>query len=528
MGYLPRFKLFINNVVVMSASIFVLFFILLVLIYLFYSSSVRELGQDLYNGEIESHKMYLNSQLMEIARSRTRLTSKIIDTEDVFEQDEIAIQLDVLASRFSTLRSELIKLPMSSVEEKIILEELPKIVSVILPNQRSAVELAMQDDLESKKKSNQILYDVVLPGQQLLIEKFLKLIELEQSNISRFAHLSRIKKQQINSRIELLVLVLLTLVVLISIIVIRRIWKIQNELFTYQNDLESTVEKRTSQLVEVNHKLEASIDNMKVAQDKLIESEKMSAVSSLMAGVAYEVHNPIMNSLSSNSDFIEHLGDIIERFDNNQLSHSEIQSYFSMAKQSSRDIDKNLRNAENLISSFKQLSVDHNIDHSREFELCNYINEIVISVLPQFTKTPHSIELECDKLVTVHSDPGVISQIILNLVMNSLQHGFDDEFMENNDEKLSGKVIITVTKTRQGGRIVFSDNGKGIDMQHLGKVFEPFYTTRRLEGSTGLGMYITYNLVTQKLFGKIHCESEQGKGTKFIIDIPFKHDNTKS
>lgn len=223
-------------------------FVLLVLFLSFnYGYYLNQLDTVISENEVESRKMRLNSELMELARSRTRLTSQIIDTEDPFDQDELNQQLDIYASRFALLRTRLLEIELNA-EEKAILDKQPKIVAVILPAQRQAVELAMSDNKENIKKAQELLYDIVIPGQGEMVDSFAKLIELEQVRISELSESSHKSLHVMKQRSYLIIGGILTAIILLSIIVVFRVHKIQADLLNSHKNLEKIVNKRTGEL----------------------------------------------------------------------------------------------------------------------------------------------------------------------------------------------------------------------------------------------------------------------------------------
>ena len=115
--------------------------------------------------------------------------------------------------------------------------------------------------------------------------------------------------------------------------------------------------------------------------------------------------------------------------------------------------------------------------------------------------------------MAVDTYPGALGQVLTNLLTNAVTHAYG--------EGDAGRLSIRVSEPRQDTvRIVFADDGKGIPPQNISKVFDPFFTTGRSSGSTGLGLHIVYNLVTSRLQGHINLYSKVGRGTRFTIDIP--------
>jgi signal transduction histidine kinase len=169
----------------------------------------------------------------------------------------------------------------------------------------------------------------------------------------------------------------------------------------------------------------------------------------------------------------------------------------------------NLERAADLIQSFKQVAVDQSSESQRCFNLKEYLEEIMLSLAATLKKTKHTIKITGDEKLILDSYPGALSQIVTNLVMNSLIHAYDEEDSGqiSLDFKLEGEQVI----------LQYSDDGRGINPENISKIFDPFFTTNRSQGSTGLGLHIVYNLVTQKLNGTIQCESIVGVGSQFII-----------
>ncbi|MDX8400344.1 MAG: HAMP domain-containing sensor histidine kinase, partial [Gallionellaceae bacterium] len=131
---------------------------------------------------------------------------------------------------------------------------------------------------------------------------------------------------------------------------------------------------------------------------------------------------------------------------------------------------------------------------------------------PRLKKGHVEVSVDCPKDLAVDGLPGALSQVLSNLIMNSLIHAFGVDQL--------GHINITVRTENNWLELSYSDDGKGIPPELHGKVFEPFFTTLRSEGGSGLGMHIVYNLVTQSLKGSITMQSELGQGTVFILRFP--------
>jgi signal transduction histidine kinase len=290
----------------------------------------------------------------------------------------------------------------------------------------------------------------------------------------------------------------------------------------YKEGLEILVEKRTSELFNLNRdlerrvaertaELETSIKVIKEAQAKLVQSEKMAALGGLVAGVAHEINTPVGVGITAASHMETATKEFEVLFEKEQMKRSDLRNFLSTTKEASRILLTNLTRAAQLIQGFKQVSVDQNTGGKRAFDFKEYIDKILMSLHPKIKLTNLEILVNCPDELIVETYPGALSQILTNLIMNSLTHAYDED-----DE---GKITIYVQKKGNYLEVRYSDDGKGIEEENITHVFEPFFTTKRASGGTGLGMNIVYNLVTQKLNGQISCSSKLGKGTTFLFTI---------
>ena len=300
--------------------------------------------------------------------------------------------------------------------------------------------------------------------------------------------------------------------------------RLQKENEMYQLHLEDEVLARTQELRDLNDSLEnkvkartselqESLDRLRQTQDQLVESEKMAALGGLVAGVAHEINTPVGIGVTAAS----HLEDKTKKFaaiyESGKLSRSDFENYIKVAIETSKMILSNMNRAASLIQSFKQVAVDQSSEEIREFKVKEYVNEILTSLTPKLKKTQHKLIVDCADNIVMNSFPGAMSQIMTNLLINSLKHGFDGI-----DE---GVINITITKENDNLLLVYKDSGVGISEEHLKKIFDPFFTTKRGQGGSGLGMHIVYNLVTQTLGGKIQCTSKIGEGATFKLEMPL-------
>ncbi len=263
--------------------------------------------------------------------------------------------------------------------------------------------------------------------------------------------------------------------------------------------------------------LEIALESLKQTQNQLIQTEKMAALGGIVAGVAHEINTPVGVSVTAASYLDEKNNEILELFETGKLKKADLEKHINTTMETIKILMINLERASNLIGSFKQIAVDQSVDEKRVFVLKDYINEVLLSLNPKVKKTKHKIIVDCEDDIEIYASPGGLSQIIANLVVNSLVHAFDDSF--------EGIIKIKVKCENSEIIIEYSDNGKGISENDIKKIYEPFFTTKRGSGGTGLGLNIVYNIVSKEYNGKIKCNSIPGNGTIFTIRIPEEEVN---
>jgi signal transduction histidine kinase len=295
-----------------------------------------------------------------------------------------------------------------------------------------------------------------------------------------------------------------------------RTWRLRKE----KDELEKLVKERTNQIQEANEELlqqkeeiQTTLDHLRQTQEQLIESEKMAALGGLVAGVAHEINTPVGITVTAASGLMEETDKMANLYKENKISRAEFKDYLNISNQSLKLILSNMERTATMIQSFKQVSVDQSTENKRTFNLKSYTEDVIRSLYPKLKKKKVYINVNIDKELEIDSYPGAYSQIITNLVLNSITHGFDD--------KHEGKIELKAISKNGELVIEYRDNGKGISKENQKRIYNPFFTTNKKIG-TGLGMHIVYNLVTQKLKGNIECNSKPGEGVLFKMQIPLK------
>lgn len=258
---------------------------------------------------------------------------------------------------------------------------------------------------------------------------------------------------------------------------------------------------------------EAEIRRMnKELEQKLILAEKMVALGRLVAETTHEINTPVSIGITAVSSLIEKTEHIQCLYADGKITRSELERYLETGKEAAQIVLSNLKRTAELIRSFKIVAVDQCSEQQRRFNVKEYLNEILLSLRPKLKKTRHRVTVNCPENLELYSDPGALSQILGNLMINSLLHGFEG--------KDNGEIVIEVREEENHVVLIYRDNGKGIETEILPKIFDPFFTTKREDGGSGLGLNIVYRLVTERLHGQIDCDSRSGDGTTFTLSFP--------
>lgn len=285
---------------------------------------------------------------------------------------------------------------------------------------------------------------------------------------------------------------------------------LNDELTEHKNNLEQIIFERTKEVKE-------SYEKLKEAETNLIESQKLAALGSLVSGITHEINTPIGISLTAASHLIEETQRAIAKNKDGTICQTAFSDFTEEATEISDIIVSNITRASELIKSFKGVAVDQTSEKQRSFEIKSYVDDILLSLRPQLKKTSHVINIHCPTTFSANTIPGALSQILTNLIVNSIVHGF-----ENIEQ---GIIDITIHNKNENIEIIYQDNGVGISAEHREKVFEPFFTTKHGKGGSGLGMHIVHELVTKTLQGSIRSSGTLEEGVQFILIFPreLKH-----
>jgi signal transduction histidine kinase len=270
--------------------------------------------------------------------------------------------------------------------------------------------------------------------------------------------------------------------------------------------------KTRDRLEEQNAALNTALTALQQAQSELVRQEKLASLGRLVAGVAHEINTPLGICVTATSHMVQELKLTREELAAGEMTEDTLKSFLDIVDQSLRIMTTNTQRAATLVRSFKQVAVDQSSDDIRSFDLGAYLAEVLLSLQPKLKGRPIKVDVDCPPGLLLESFPGAVSQIVTNMVMNSLVHGFEDA--------QPGRIAIRAAC--DDGMVVldYSDDGAGMDADTLGKLFDPFFTTRRGSGGSGLGAHILYNLVTGALGGTVKVVSAPGEGLRYSLRFP--------
>lgn len=292
--------------------------------------------------------------------------------------------------------------------------------------------------------------------------------------------------------------------------------EMKESLIDHSYNLELLVNRRTDSLNAANTELKLTVAKLEEVRGELVHSEKMALLGRLVAGFAHEINTPIGVALGSISEFPTTVRELTKLLQEDEVDGNALDHHLEHLAQASELALRNLRRGIEIISSFKRTTVDQSSDNNRIFNVKETIDDVVTSIHNMFKNTQIEIVNQCTNNLNIYSKPGPFCQMLTNLLMNSIKHGFKDG-------TIPGQIIMMAnldSDTRMFN-FKYQDTGKGMTTAIMNNMYEPFFTTERDFGGSGLGMYICYNIVHTHLSGTIECKSFPGKGVVFDIDYPI-------
>ncbi len=260
---------------------------------------------------------------------------------------------------------------------------------------------------------------------------------------------------------------------------------------------------------------------LEATRGELVQSEKMASLGRMVAGFAHEINTPVGVAVGAVSQHEETLLRIEKLLTEEEVSEDALRAEIESLRQGGALALANLRRTATLVQSFKRTSIDQTSEQARPFVMKELITDVLYVLQGNLKRLPIAVGVECPQALKIHGVPGELEQLLTNLIMNAVQHAFDGG-------QRAGSIRIGAQREGAMLHLSFADDGAGMSAEQLLRIFEPFYTTRRSKGGSGLGLYICYNLVTVKLGGTIQCFSSPGAGCRFEIQFPAQFSDSQS
>lgn len=286
------------------------------------------------------------------------------------------------------------------------------------------------------------------------------------------------------------------------------------------NGMAASLVGARSELESRAERLESSLQTLQDAQERLVNQQKMAALGNLVAGVAHEVNTPLGVAITATSFLDDSLHSLDQLIDAPDLSRSEMRDILSDGLEASGLLNANLARAAELIRSFKQVAVDRSHLETRQLMLDQWLESVVKSLTPLLRKHAASITVDAPENVELHLSAGKLEQVLTNLCVNSMLHGYPP-MVERLGEDSPAGITINASIGQDCLTMKIADEGAGMSQEVVDRVFDPFFTTARGSGGTGLGMHIVHQVVTAVFDGTVDLETELGQGTSWQLRLPL-------
>ncbi len=288
--------------------------------------------------------------------------------------------------------------------------------------------------------------------------------------------------------------------------------RVDAEIRDLNSNLERLVDERTAALANTNRELAQTVQTLTDTRNDLVEAEKLAALGALVAGIAHELNTPIGNCVLVASRLGQETAELKTEVEGGKLRKTTLHEHLETLSSAMLILQRNLDKAAQLIASFKRAAVDRTSDIRRGFRLEETLNDAVVMLQPSLKRSHCSVDADIADDIPMDSYPGSINQAITALLENAMIHGYGER---------GGRITLHARRDGDKTMVIVSDEGDGIPPENLGRVFEPFFTTRFGKGGSGLGLHIVYNIVTKILGGKIRVDSVPGQGTTFTLTLPL-------
>lgn len=425
------------------------------------------------------------SQISDSAQRLTQLNNDLITRNKSLKEQEFKfnkLKVDVGAQRVALIDKEY---ELVSKEKALssILEELSQ-AEARLELQKQAV---IDKEIKNKEMAKSIVdNEIILIQQQIKVDEQLSKLDIKEEELSD--RNETISEQKTYILVTSVLIIIATIFSILLVILFKK-----NKITTF--------------------KLGNTLSNLKDTQEQLIQSEKMASLGTLTAGIAHEINTPLGIAVTSTSMAADRTEQIKEKFIDGTLTKTVMEKYLDDIEKSSILNTKALERVIVLLTNFKQVAADQVVGDPRELNLVDYVEDVMGTLFAELKRHRVTYVYKGVEKVTITTIPGAIAQVLTNFVTNSIRHGFDGCD--------SGNITIEIEKSNDNGvTLIYRDDGVGMDKEVLRNIYEPFFTTKRNKGGTGLGMNIVYNIVNKNLAGEINIDSTEGHGMSIILRLP--------
>lgn len=290
---------------------------------------------------------------------------------------------------------------------------------------------------------------------------------------------------------------------------------VEQRLREMNDALEQRVAARTAELEARNRELIAAVSSLTEARQQVAQAEKLASLGRLVATFAHDIGNPIGNVATLVSMLAEKQRSLSLSVSAGSLKRSDLEAFLATGEEAYSLVERNLERARELLAAFKQLALDQATSQQRSIDLLDWLGQFTYTLSPSLAAGGHHVLVDVPAGLTIKTAPGLLGQVIANLVSNAVTHGFDG--------RTGGIIRISAARSDDGWiELVVADDGAGISASDLPRIFEPYFTTRAGKGGTGLGLDIVRGIVEDSLGGQIAIHSVQGEGTRFTIRLPLQ------
>jgi signal transduction histidine kinase len=249
-------------------------------------------------------------------------------------------------------------------------------------------------------------------------------------------------------------------------------------------------------------------------QQKLLDTEKLTSLGAMVAGISHELNTPLGNALTLSTTLEAQVSSLTQRMESGKLTRSDMTEFLTGAAAMTQLATQSVTRASDLVNSFKQVALEQTAQQRHNFQLDHVVAESVAVLRPSLERVNAVVTLDVAEGINCESYPGPLGQVVSCLLHNALVHGLDG--------KVQGRVKVSAVVQADLVRLEVSDNGRGMEPKVLARVFEPFFTTQLGKGGSGLGLTLSHRIATTVLNGSLTVHSQLGEGSTFTLTFPMR------